>query len=121
MPGPEERPKGFVARVKATQSRTILLLVVGLVLAMMVWGPLRACSGVEVDEDEAIATAVQEIDFQPERTEARLLRQGTGTAWIVVFTIKDPDGGRDDFLRHVTVRIHPTTGAVIDVTDRSPT
>ena len=67
---------------------------VGVVLALMLWGPLRGCSGVTVEREEAVAAARLEINFEPDRVDAKLLRQGwSSTQWVVVFTVRDPDGG----------------------------
>jgi len=122
VPAPDTRPeasdgpKGLIERLNAMPGRTKLLIVVGAVLVLTIWGPLRGCSQVDVSKDEAIATALAEIDFVPERSDAKLLRQGmSSTAWFVVFTIRDPDGGRDDFLRHTAVTINARTGEVTDV------
>ena len=110
------RPKGFAARLGAMQGRTALLIAVGALLVLVYWGPLRSCSGVQVAKDEAVATALAEIDFEPERIDARLLRQGmSSTAWIVVFTIADPDGDRDEYLRHTAVKVDARTGTVTEV------
>ena len=119
-PGPEpDQPggrTGLIGRFLAVDNRFKLLLIVGLLLVLMFWGPLRSCSGVTVPQDEAIATARAEIDFEPDNIEAKVLRQGVTSAWIVVFTVKDPDGGRDEFLRHTSVRVNASTGELMDVT-----
>ncbi len=109
-------------RIKAIPPRMKLLIAVGLFLLLAVsnFGPLNGCNDVEIDADRAVEIARQQIDFEPERTEVRLLRQGMGHAWVVVFTISDPDGGRNDFLKHSTVRIDPATSEVLDVTHLTP-
>jgi len=91
------------------KSRTKLLIAVGaflLIIAVFFQG----CRGVNVTEQEAIDTAEARIDFsglEPERTEARVLRQGipTTSQWIVVFRVQDPDGGLEDFLGHASIGI----------------
>lgn len=119
MPEPESRT--FFARLKAMPRQTKLLVAVGAVLAVS-FIFFRSCSGIEISEEDAVATARAEIDFEPERTEARVLRQGIPTrpVWVVVFTVPDPEGGRNDFLRHAAVRVDARTGELIDVEISEP-
>lgn len=120
MPEPESTPegsKGLFGRMRAVSGRTILLVVVGLVLAVLF---LRGgCAGIEVEESQAIATAraVLEADenaFTPERTEAKILRQGfpPTAMWVVVFTVQDPEGGSEDFLHHAAIWVDATSGEI---------
>jgi len=98
------------------KSRTKLLIAVGaflLIIAVFFQG----CRGVNVTEQEAIDTAEARIDFsglEPERTEARVLRQGipTTSQWIVVFRVQDPDGGLEDFLCHASVYVDAASGVL---------
>lgn len=119
MPEPESRT--FFDRLKAMPRQTKLLVAVGAVLAVS-FIFFRSCSGIEISEEDAVATARAEIDFEPERTEARVLRQGIPTrpVWVVVFTVPDPEGGRNDFLRHAAVRVDARTGELIDVEISEP-
>lgn len=119
MPEPESR--NLFDRFRSVPGRTKLLLATGAVLAISLIF-FRGCSGVEVSEEDAVATARAEIDFEPERTEARVLRQGfpTRPVWVVVFTVPDPEGGRDDFLRRAAVWVDAGTGELIDVEISEP-
>ena len=119
MPEPESR--NLFNRLRSMPGRTKLLLATGVVLAISLIF-FRGCSGVEVSEEDAVATARAEIDFEPERTEARVLRQGfpTRPVWVVVFTVPDPEGGRDDFLRRAAVWVDAGTGELIDVEINEP-
>ncbi len=119
MPEPESR--NLFDRLKVMPRQTKLLVAVGAVLAVSLVF-FRSCSGVEISEEDAVATARAEIDFKPERTEARVLRQGfpTRPVWVVVFTVKDPEGGRDDFLRYAAVRVDASTGELLDVEISEP-
>lgn len=119
MPEPESR--NLFDRLKAMPRQTKLLVAVGAVLAISLIF-FRSCSGIEISEEDAVATARAEIDFEPERTEARVLRQGIPTrpVWVVVFTVSDPEGGRNDFLRHAAVRVDARTGELIDVEISEP-
>ena len=125
MPEPESRNP--FNRLKALPGRTKLFLVVGVVLIIVF--STRACSGVKIEEEEAIATALAAFEqsdnaFVPERTEARILRQGipTSSVWVVVFTVADPDpdAGRNEFLRHAVVRVDAGTGKVLAVDISEP-
>ena len=119
MPEPESR--NLFDRFRSVPGRTKLLLATGAVLAVSFLF-FQSCSGVEITEEEAVATARAEIDFEPERTEARVLRQGIPTrpVWVVVFTVPDPEGGSDDFLRHAAVWVDAGTGEVLDVEISQP-
>lgn len=119
MSEPESR--NFIDRLKAMPRQTKLLVAVGVVLALSLIF-FRGCSGVEISEEDAVATARAQIDFEPERTEARVLRQGIPTrpVWVVVFTVPDPEGGRNDFLRHAAVWVDASSGELIDVEISEP-
>lgn len=98
--------------------RTLALLATGVVLlALALGGFLRADRGVEISREEAIRIALDmdEIDFEPEKTEARVIRQGfrMSPIWAVVLTIPDPAGARDDFLRYAAVEINAGSGEIL--------
>ena len=69
-------------------------------------------SQVRVDKDQAIATAKERIDFTPEHTQIRLLRQGITSKpfWIVSLSI--PTAQKDVFSELALVRIDANTGKV---------
>lgn len=125
MPEPESdsnpEPRRPLDRLRAMPRQTRLLVAVGVVLAVL-FVFFRGCSGVEISEEDAVATARAQIDFEPERTEARVLRQGIPTrpVWVVVFTVPDPEGGRNDFLRHAAVWVDASSGELIDVEISEP-
>ena len=84
--------------------RKAIFIVAGLLVVVFV---TRGCAGVDLSREEAlsIATAAFEAEdgyFEPEKTEARVLRQGipTRAVWIVVFTV-----GRSRWVPH---RFPPT-------------
>ena len=125
MTEPESRSP--LKRLKAMPGRTKLFFVVGLVLIIAF--TTRTCSGVEIEEEEAVATALAALEqsdggFVPEHTEARILRQGmpTSVVWVVVFKVDDPDpdAGRNEFLRHAAVMVNASTGEVINVDISEP-
>ena len=121
-PEPSGEPKGLIGRLNAMPGRPLLLIVVGLILlALFLFAP-GSCSGVDISEGEAVATARATLDahadaFTPERTEAKVLRQGFPPTpmWVVVFTVPDPAGGPEDFLHHAAIWVHAGTGEIREV------
>lgn len=115
----------WINRIKGQMtSRRLLFVGSGLLVAIFL---MRGCSGVDISREEAVSNATAAFEahegyFEPENTEARVLRQGipTSAVWIVVFTVPDPDGGRNEFLHHATVRVDAGTGNVLDVEITDP-
>jgi hypothetical protein len=72
---------------------------------------------VRVSKEDAIATAERQIDFEPERTQIRLLRQGLNSRpnWIVSLSIPIGEIENDRFSELAVVRIDANTGKVLDV------
>jgi hypothetical protein len=72
-------------------------------------------SQIRIDKDQAIATAKQEIDFTPTRTQIRLLRQGITSEpyWIVSLSI--PTDRNDVFRKLALVKIDANNGKVDSV------
>jgi hypothetical protein len=76
---------------------------------------------VRITEQQAIATAEEQVDFVPEDTQIRLLRQGLDTRpfWIVSLSI--PKGGSEGrFSRLALVHIDANTGKVTEVQEQEP-
>ena len=90
------------------------VLVGVLVLAFFV---ARGCqqSQVRITKEQAIATAERQVDFEPQRTQIRLLRQGINSRpfWIVSLSIPGERSGT--FRRLATVRINANNGKVEEV------
>ncbi len=121
-PEPPDGSNGLISRLNAMPGRPLLLIVVGVILAVLLVFAPGSCSGVDLEENEAVALARAELDshpngFTPERTEAKVLRQGFPPApmWVVVFTVPDPDGGPEDFLHHAAIWVHAGTGEIREV------
>jgi hypothetical protein len=72
-------------------------------------------SQIRVDKNRAIATAKERIDFTPQRTQVRLLRQGITSKpyWIVSLSI--PTEQDDVFRRLALVKIDANNGKVDSV------
>lgn len=126
-PTPDPKPAGLLGRAAALQSRTKLLIAVGVLLvAVAVFAP-QSCGGRDVEEDEAVATARTALAaepgaFEPERTEAKLLRQGfpAKLMWVVVFSVSDPEGGPEDFLHKADIWVNASTGELEQVIVHQP-
>jgi Peptidase propeptide and YPEB domain len=76
---------------------------------------------VRITQEQAVATAEEQVDFTPENTQVRLLRQGLDTRpfWIVSLSI--PKGDSDDrFARLALVHIDANTGKVTEVQEQEP-
>lgn len=120
-----EYPKGFFERLRVAPGRPLLLIAVGLLLFILfVRG---GCSGVDIEQGQAIATARAALDahpeaFVPEDTEVKLLRQGFPPTpmWVVVFTIPDPEGDSEQFLHHAAVWVHAGTGELRQINVGEP-
>ncbi len=126
-PTPDPTPAGLPGRLRAMQGRTRLLIAVGLLLVgVSVFAP-QSCGGRQVDEEQAVATAstalAAEPDaFAPEKTEAKLLRQGfpAKLMWVVVFSVADPEGGPEDFLHKADIWVNANTGELEQVIVHQP-
>ena len=116
---PDPRPSGLPSRILAMQGRTKLLIAVGLLLVVIAVFFPQSCAGKDVEQEEAITTASAALaaapnSFAPEKTEAKLLRQGfpAKLMWVVVFTVSDPEGGIEDFLHKADVWVDASSGEV---------
>ena len=92
----------------------MLVLIGVLVLAFVV---ARGCqqSQVRITEEQAIATAKEEVDFMPRRTNIRLLRQGLGSEpyWFVNLSLPGQTPG--SIRRLSVVKVDANTGEVVEI------
>ena len=119
---PDPKPAGLLGRLLAMQGRTKLFIAVGVLLVIVSVVAPQSCGGRDVEEDEAIATARTALaaepgSFVPEKTEAKLLRQGfpAKLMWVVVFTVADPEGGPEQFLHKADIWVNASTGELEQV------
>ena len=117
---PDSQPDGPLGRLLRIPGRSMLLIGVGVLLAVLF--ATRSCQGVEISEEQAVDTARAALDahpgaFIPEQTEAQVLRQGfpPESMWVVVFTVREPDGGPEDFLHHAAVWVHAGSGELVKI------
>jgi hypothetical protein len=92
------------------------VLVIGLVLvAAFVFAQTCQKDEVRVSKEQAIQTAREQVSFDPERTQIRLLRQGLGSNPFWVVSLSIPGKTEDTFRRIAVVRVDANTGNVEDV------
>ena len=123
----DSQPTNPLGRILRLPGRTKLFVAIGLALvAIAIFAP-QSCAGDDIGEEQAIATARTALEaapgaFEPERIETKLLRQGfpAQLMWVVVFTVPDAEGGREDFLRHAAVWVDAGSGEVRRVSIREP-
>jgi hypothetical protein len=72
-------------------------------------------SQIRLDKNEAILKAEDQIDFTPERTQIRLLRQGLGSKPFWIVSLYVPGRREDTFSKLAVVRINANSGEVEDV------
>jgi hypothetical protein len=92
------------------------VLVIGLVLvAAFVFAQTCQKDQVRVSKEQAIQTARNQVTFEPERTQIRMLRQGINSKpfWIVSLSI--PGEREDTFKQIAVVRVDANNGKVEDV------
>jgi hypothetical protein len=92
------------------------VLVIGLVLvAAFVFAQTCQKDQIRVSKEQAIQTARDQVSFDPERTQIRLLRQGINARpfWIVSLSI--PGEREDTFEQLAVVRVDANNGKVEDV------
>ena len=77
----------------------------------------RTCQQAEVriSKEQAIATARDEVDFTPRRTQIRLLRQGIQSEPIWIVSLSVPGEREDTFRRLAVVRVDAHDGKVVEV------
>ena len=90
-------------------------VIVGVLVAAFVVAQTCQQSQIRLSKDQAIAKAEREIDFEPNSTQIRLLRQGLQSEpfWIVSLSIKGD--AENSFRELAIVRIDANTGKVESV------
>ena len=94
---------------------------IGLVLAAaFVFAQTCQKDQVRVSKAQAIEIARDEVSFDPQRTQIRMLRQGLGSEpfWIVSLSI--PGEREGTFRRIALVRVDANSGKVADVEEGRP-
>lgn len=85
---------------------------------------LRQCQQdqVRLTEEQAIAAAEDQVDFTPEQTQIRLLRQDIDRTpfWFVSLSRIEGEGDNERFTELAVVRINANTGEVMSVQEKNP-
>jgi hypothetical protein len=101
-------------------SPRVLAFVGLLVLTVLVANSCQR-SQVRFNQQQAVALARQQIDFEPTRTQVRLIRQGIQSRPVWAVSLSVPTGP-EKFDRLAVVRIDANNGKVVSVTvQRTPT
>jgi hypothetical protein len=94
------------------------LVVIGAIL-VLAFVYSRSCqqSQTRVTKEQAVAIAEKQVDFEPEQTQVRFLRQGLGSKpfWFVVLSVptrKDENA----FSKVAQIRVDANTGEVEELT-----
>jgi hypothetical protein len=69
-------------------------------------------SQIRLDKNQAIAKAEAAVDFTPQRTQVRLLRQGLNSKPYWIVSLSRPGRSEGTFSALATVRINANTGKV---------
>ncbi len=119
--GSSPERSGLLRRLLSMSGRGRLLIATGMLLLVALF-VFDGCSGVEIDEEVAVAAARQALEespdsFVPDFEDVRLIRQGfpPQPRWAVVLVIRDPEGGRSSYLRRAAVTVDARTGEVLEI------
>ena len=110
------------ARVSESSRRAPTWPRVAVVAALLVLTVIvsKTCqsSEIQLTQEEAVALATEQVRFEPENTQIRLLRQGIDRHpfWIVSLSVPGRDAETFDEL--AVVRIDATSGEVAEVRDQ---
>ena len=106
----------MIARWKSlTRPAKVLLLLGASLLLLAYTGFLRADSGLQVNADQATQIAEAHVDFVPDETQVRLIRQGFNLRPVWAVSLAIPIEGTNDFERLTTVEVDAVTGRVLRV------
>jgi hypothetical protein len=101
---------------KDLRDQTWFRIAVIVALLLLIFAASRSCQreGLDVSQAEAVEIARQEVDFEPDDVQVRLLRQGVNFSqrWIVGLAELGEDGER---LNETVVIIDASTGDVVEV------
>jgi hypothetical protein len=72
-------------------------------------------SQIRFNKNHAITKAEQQVDFTPQRTQIRLLRQGLNSKPYWIVSLSRPGTRKDTFSELAVVKINANTGKVVSV------
>lgn len=106
----------IIERVRGLSRATKALIVGAVLLALLgASGVLQADGDITISSDQAVLIADDELDFEPEQTAVRMVREGIGLepVWAVSFSIPGTDGSEFDEL--LVVEVHARSGEIIRI------
>ena len=95
---------------RLSRSAAIALGAVVVLALIALSGFFSAESQTDLDKDEAVELATDQVDFEPGQVAVRLVRQGVGLDPVWAVSLSEP--GTDNV---VVVRVDAVTGEVIEV------
>ena len=78
-------------------------------------------SQIRLNKDQAITKAEQQVDFTPQRTQIRLLRQGLNSKPYWIVSLSRPGKAPGSFSELAVIRIDANTGKVVSVRTQGST
>ena len=87
-------------------------VIIGVLVVAFVAAQTCQKSSIRFDKNQAIAKAEAQVDFEPQRTQVRLLRQGLNSKPYWVVSLSRPGKTEGTFSELATVRINANTGKV---------
>lgn len=110
----------MIARWNNLSRASRVLLVGGAVLLLLAAsGFLQADQGLAVSAEEAAAIAEGHVDFEPERVQVRLLRQGFGLRPVWAVSLSTPMANGSGFEELTVVEVDASTGNVLRIVNDS--
>ena len=96
-----------------------VVLIVGLFAVCLVAATSCQRHQIRISQQTAIATASKQLDFQPDRTQVRLVRQGLNGRpfWAISFSISKTGG--KGFERISVARVDANTGKLVAFTNEA--
>ena len=91
-----------------------VLAFVGLLVVTVLVANSCQQSQVRFSQDQAVTLARKQVDFQPTRTQVRLVRQGIQSRPVWAVSLSVPTGP-DKFDRLAVVRVDANTGKIVSV------
>lgn len=98
-----------------TRPSKVMVVMGAILLLLAVTGVLRADQGLAVSSAEAVEIAGQHVDFVPEKTQVRLIRQGFKLRPVWAVSLAIPIEGTNAYERLSTVEVDALTGDVLRV------
>ena len=90
-------------------------VIVGVLVVAFVAAQTCQKSSIRLDKNQAIAKAEDQVDFTPQRTQVRFLRQGLTSRPYWVVSLSRPGRREGTFSELAVVRINANTGKVESV------